>query len=664
MNAIEVRQLTRRFGAFVAVNDLSFDVRQGEIFGFLGSNGAGKSTTIRMLCGLLRPSSGSARVGGIDVGSQPEAVKQRIGYMSQRFSLYEKLTVDQNITFFGGIYGLDRERLAARRAAVLEMAGLRGRESMLTGALSGGWRQRLGLGCAILHEPPIVFLDEPTGGVDPLSRRRFWRLINDLASSGTTVLVTTHYLDEAENCHRVAIIHAGRLAALGTVPELKQVFAGRPILEVRASQPVDAMRRLEAMPEVEKTSIFGTAVHAVMRSPDVRPDAVAAAPCGGRHCRNLQDCRALARGRVSRHRGERRRDMKAFAVAVKEFRQIARDRRTLMILLFVPAFFLLLYGYALNFDIRNIPLAVQDNDRSSASREVISAFVNSGYFELVQDAPRAADIDDVLNRGVARAVLVIPGGFGRDAATGRPTAVQVLISGDNANTATTVMAYAVGLVSALSARYEVQARVGSARGPLLTAETRVWYNPELRSTLFLVPGLIAYIAMLTAVVSTALSIVREKEVGTMEQVRMSPVGPLAYVIGKTMPYFVVSLASAIGIVALSMLLFDLPMRGSWGMLFLAISIFLVGALAFGVLISTLAETQQVAFQLALLTSYLPTLMLSGFIFPISSMPPVLQAITLRGSGALLSDRAARDRAQGRRPRRSSGGTSPRWSCSR
>ena len=319
--------------------------------------------------------------------------------------------------------------------------------------------------------------------------------------------------------------------------------------------------------------------------------------------------------------------MKALAVALKEFRQIARDRRTLMILLFVPAFFLLLYGYALNFDIRNIPLAVQDNDRSRTSRDVISAFVNSGYFELVRVLPGEGDIDAALNRGDARAVLVSPGGFGRDAAGGRPTAVQVLISGDNANTATTVMAYAVGLVSALSARYEVEARLGAARGPLLTAETRVWYNPELRSTLFLVPGLIAYIAMLTAVVSTALSIVREKEVGTMEQVRMSPVGPLAYVVGKTMPYFAVSLVSAFGIVALSMLLFDLPMRGSWLMLLLAISIFLVGALAFGVLISTIAETQQVAFQVALLTSYLPTLMLSGFIFPISSMPAVLQAIT-------------------------------------
>ena len=319
--------------------------------------------------------------------------------------------------------------------------------------------------------------------------------------------------------------------------------------------------------------------------------------------------------------------MKALAVAVKEIRQISRDRRTLAILLFVPAFFLLLYGYALNFDIRNIPLAVQDNDRTSTSRGVISAFVQSGYFDLVQDVPRSVDVVDVLDRGDARAVLVIPGGFGSDAGRGQPTSVQMIINGDNANTATTVMGYAVGLVSAISARYQREARVLAPAAPLLTAETRVWYNPELRSTYFLVPGLIAYIAMLTAVVSTALSIVREKEVGTMEQVRMSPVGPFAYVIGKTVPFFCVSLVSSMGIIGLSMLLFDLPMRGSWLLLFVSVSVFLVGALAFGVLISTLAETQQVAFQVALLTSYLPTLMLSGFIFPISSMPVVLQAIT-------------------------------------
>jgi ABC-2 type transport system permease protein len=317
---------------------------------------------------------------------------------------------------------------------------------------------------------------------------------------------------------------------------------------------------------------------------------------------------------------------KVLAVALKELRQIRRDRRSLLILLFVPAFFLLVYGYALNFDIRNIRLAVQDDDRSTASREVISAFVNSGYFDLVADVVDGHDITGLLNRGDVRAVLVIPPRFGADAAVGRPASLQFLINGDNANTATTVMGYAVGLVSAVSSRYELQ-RVGSAAGPLLTLEPRVWYNPELRSTLFLVPGLIAYIAMLTAVVSTALSVVREKEAGTMEQIRMSPIGAPAYVIGKTVPYFVISLASSLGVVAVSMALFDLPVRGSWVALVACISLFLVGALAFGVLISTIAPSQQVAFQIALLTSFLPTLMLSGFIFPISSMPVFLQAVT-------------------------------------
>ena len=269
MSTIVVSHLTRRFGSFVAVNDLSFTVEPGEIFGFLGANGAGKSTTIHMLCGLLAPTSGTATVGGVDVGRDPESVKRRIGYMSQKFSLYEALTVDQNIRFFGGVYGLRGPRLAERRRFVLEMAGLEGRESMVTRTLPGGWRQRLALGCAILHEPQIVFLDEPTGGVDPLSRRRFWDLIGDLAKRGVTVLVTTHYLDEAEHCDRIAIIHAGRLAALGTSSELKQVFEQRPILEVQADRSVAAMEALDRVPDVEKTSLFGTAVHAVLRSTSV-----------------------------------------------------------------------------------------------------------------------------------------------------------------------------------------------------------------------------------------------------------------------------------------------------------------------------------------------------------------------------------------------------------
>ena len=312
---------------------------------------------------------------------------------------------------------------------------------------------------------------------------------------------------------------------------------------------------------------------------------------------------------------------KVWAVAAKELRQIARDRRTLLILLFVPAYFLLLYGYALNFDIRNIRLAVVDRDRSTESRDLISTFVNSGYFDMTAAPSTDEEMVRLIDRGDVRAALVIPAGFGRDASTGNPTSVQVIIDGDNANTATTVMGYAQALIGGASAKYEVRG------APAVQLEPRVWYNPELRSALFLVPGLIAYIAMLTAVVSTSLSIVREKEVGTMEQVRMAPVGPIAYVVGKTVPYFFISLASSMGIVALAMLLFGLPMRGSWLMLFVAVSLFLVGALALGLLVSTMAETQQVAFQIAVLTSYLPTLMLSGFIFPISSMPTFLQVVT-------------------------------------
>ncbi|MEO7272026.1 MAG: ABC transporter permease [Vicinamibacterales bacterium] len=315
---------------------------------------------------------------------------------------------------------------------------------------------------------------------------------------------------------------------------------------------------------------------------------------------------------------------KALAVGRKELRQIARDRRTLLILVFVPAFFLLLYGYALNFDIRHVLLAVEDRDGTPPSRAIVSAFVNSGYFDLAASVydPRAAE--RLLDLNDARAILVIPEGLARDVATGRTATVQVIISGDNANTATTVMGYASSILR--TAGSEVSPGAVTLAPPVMV-EPRIWYNPELRSTLFLVPGLIAYISMITAVTSTALSIVREKEFGTMEQVRMAPIGTLSYVVGKTIPYFVIALASAALIILASMVLFGLPMRGNWFALLIAVSLFLVGALATGLLISTISDTQQIAFQVALLVSLLPTIMLSGFIFPISSMPRALQLVT-------------------------------------
>ncbi len=253
--------LTRRFGPFVAVDDVSLQVHAGEIYGFLGSNGAGKSTTIRMLCGLLLPTSGRAEVAGFDVGRQPEQVKRRLGYMSQRFSLYLDLTVRENLTFFGGVYGLRNQQLRDRIAWAVQIADLSGSEDRLTGELSGGFRQRLALASALLHEPPVVFLDEPTGGVDPVARRRFWDLIYELAEAGKTVFVTTHFMDEAEHCHRIALMDAGKVVAEGSPAALKQGLGHLLHLEVTCTPADRALQVLRGQPFVEGLSIFGTAVH-------------------------------------------------------------------------------------------------------------------------------------------------------------------------------------------------------------------------------------------------------------------------------------------------------------------------------------------------------------------------------------------------------------------
>jgi ABC-2 type transport system ATP-binding protein len=279
--AVELVDLCKRFGAFQAVDNVSLTVDAGEIFGFLGANGAGKSTTIRMLCGLLAPTSGRASILGIDVGKDPEGVKRRIGYMSQRFSLYDDLSVRQNLRFFAGVYGLHGQEARERQAWAVSMSGLEGKEDRLTGELPGGWKQRLALACAVMHQPKVVFLDEPTSGVDPISRRRFWRLIDEMSQSGVTVFVTTHYLDEAEYCHRLALIHAGKLVALGTVSELKSVFAGHAVLEVVAPRVADALDVIASQPWALETSVFGTRVHVVVADADA-----------GR--RQVQECLAAA----------------------------------------------------------------------------------------------------------------------------------------------------------------------------------------------------------------------------------------------------------------------------------------------------------------------------------------------------------------------------------
>jgi ABC-2 type transport system ATP-binding protein len=272
--AVIVKDLERRFGSFVAVNRVSFEVAKGEIFGFLGPNGAGKSTTIRMLCGILAPSGGAGTVAGFNIRTEAEKIKAHIGYMSQKFSLYEDLTVEENIDFYSGIYRLPPEKKQERKEWVIEMAGLDEHRHSRTAILAGGWKQRLALGCAILHEPPIIFLDEPTSGVDPISRRRFWDLIYELAGRGVTVFVTTHYMDEAEYCDRIGLIYRGELIAIGSPEALKTELMPEEVLEVLCQRPQDAMGEIEKVPGVQEVALFGKGLHVVAEDGEATAAAV------------------------------------------------------------------------------------------------------------------------------------------------------------------------------------------------------------------------------------------------------------------------------------------------------------------------------------------------------------------------------------------------------
>jgi len=262
--SINVNGLTKRFGSFTAVDNISFNVKEGEVFGFLGANGAGKSTAIRMLCGILNPTSGDAMVGGYSVMNEPDKVKKVIGYMSQKFSLYNDLSVEENINFFGGVYGLEGKKFKERKDWVLQIANLKGKEKLLTASLPGGIKQRLALGAAVIHEPEIVFLDEPTSGVDPISRRNFWDLINDLSANGTTVFVTTHYLEEAEYCNNITLINAGKIIAEGNASELKTNYIKNKIYEIECDRVVDALDILQNENYVDETSIFGNTIHIIV----------------------------------------------------------------------------------------------------------------------------------------------------------------------------------------------------------------------------------------------------------------------------------------------------------------------------------------------------------------------------------------------------------------
>jgi ABC transporter DrrB family efflux protein len=662
---IDVRHLWRRFGEFVAVRDVSFAVQRGAIFGLLGPNGAGKSTIIRMLCGVLEPSAGGATVLGFDVATQAESIKRRIGYMSQKFSLYSDLSVRENIDFYGRIYGLTPQRLEQRSRDVLELTGLTDRIDQLAGTLSGGWKQRLALACALIHEPDVVFLDEPTAGIDPVARRQLWDLLFELSGRGVTLLVTTHYMDEAERCTDVGYIFNSRLLVLGKPDELKSLPqvtpAGTRRYELVVSSPAQKLTDLRRHDGVIDATLFGQTIHVLVeeridekeieRIVGERAEVRAIEP-------TLEDVFMAFTRNAERERpspqpspgvpgeavkalptGPRAKPaaMAGFgAILIKEFFHLRRQPSTLFFLLLIPLLQTLIFGYALETQIDNIPTVVFNMDGREAGRELVKSFVNTRKFLIVEEVHDDESFRRAITSGRAKVGIRVPPDYTEKLVRGEQVAVQVLIDGSDSQVATTAL-NAANLLG-LNKSIQIGKAVGeshqlfAARDPSghvslpIDMRPRLLYNPNLRSANFFVPGLVGIIMQLVTLFLTSFAIVRERELGTLEQLFVTPVGRAGLLLGKLLPYAIVGFIETLAVLAVMVYLFDVPIAGSIPLLLLLSTLFLICALGLGLLISTLAQTQVSAVQFAFVVM-LPSVLLSGFVFPRSQMPLPIYLIT-------------------------------------
>lgn len=671
-DVIHLDRLTRHFGELVAVDDVSFRVPPAAIFGFLGPNGSGKSTVIRILCGVLAPTAGRATVLGYDVTHEAEAIKRRIGYMSQKFSLYSDLSVLENLHFYGRIYGLHGDKLAERTQAMLELTGLGDRVHQITGTLSGGWKQRVALAAALIHDPQVVFLDEPTAGIDPVARRDLWDLLFRLSGEGKTLFVTTHYMDEAERCTHVGYIYLSRLIACDRPAELKKrpevTPAGTRRLEMVCPRPAEHLISLRNIPGVRDATLFGDTIHLLVDD-QVSDEQLAEIPgedeVGLRPIEpSLEDVfvtlsrqeaeRTPMQPRVDPHehatviaerplseppqrQTEREKPFHGiWAVLTKEFFHIRRDPTTLIFMFIIPIIQLTIFGYALDTKVEFIPTVVYNLDGREESLRLVERFENTRTFRVVKRVFRYEDMYNALTSGEAKVALRIPPDYTENLLNRRQAQVGVYIDGSDSQVANTALNTAnfLGItVSLTRARALAEAaQTAPARNPYgeaavpLQVRPRLLYNPDLLSERFFVPALVGVILQLVTLFLTSSSIVRERELGTLEQLFVTPVGRMGLTLGKLIPYCVIGIAETMLVLNVMVFLFQVPIRGNILLLLVLAVAFLFCALGMGLLISTLARNQVQAMQMSLLIM-LPSILLSGFVFPRNNMPLLIYWIS-------------------------------------
>lgn len=578
--------LTRRFGDFVAVDNVDFDIERGEIFGFLGSNGCGKTTTMKMLTGLLPASDGTAALFGRPIDATDQGLRARVGYMSQSFSLYTELTVRQNLDLHARLFHLSAEPARHRIEELIRRFGLGEYVGQLASTLPLGIRQRLSLAVAIVHQPDLLILDEPTSGVDPIARDAFWELLIDLSrNQGVTIFVSTHFMNEASRCDRISLMDAGRVLATGTPAALVRQRGAENLEDAFVGYLEEAAQARETTPG---------------KSPSVerpRPAAPSAA--------NPSQLFSVRR---------------MLAYTVRESLELLRDPIRLTFALGGTAFLMLVFGFGITTDVDSLTFAVLDRDNTYESRAYVEELRGSAYFQEQPPLKDAADLQDRLKRGEVTATVEIPPGFGRDVKRLRPTEVGVWIDGAMPFRAETIRGYVQGLHQQYLVDRAIRGHAANAEGTSAASiEVRFRYNQDFDSVYAMVPAMIAFLLAFIPAILMALAVVREKELGSIVNLYVTPVTRLEFLVGKQLPYIAVAMISFAVLFLMAFFVFDVPLKGSFLLLALGALVYVTTTTAYGQVISTFTGTQIAAlFGTAILT-VLPATMFSGMLVPASSI---------------------------------------------